>query len=110
VFLLFTVYPVVAKLVEHRLAHDWAHSALHLVSALLAAYAGWFGRPLIARLYVLGIGLTYTALAAYGMLEGGLFPGTAFAIPLGPVENAFHLVLAVPALAIVVADSLRRDR
>jgi hypothetical protein len=108
VFLLFTVYPVVTKLLEHRLAHDWAHSALHLASALLAAYAGWVGRPAIARLYVLGIGLAYTALFGYGLSSDGLFLGTIFAIPLGPVDNVFHLVLAVPALAIVVADVRRR--
>ena len=44
VFLLFTVYPVVVKTIEHRLAHDWAHSALHLGSAAFAAYAGWLAR------------------------------------------------------------------
>lgn len=110
VFLLFTVYPVVTKLLDHRLAHDWVHSALHLASALLAAYAGWAGRQAIARLYVLGIGLTYAALFGYGLLSDGLFLGTAFAIPLGLVDNVFHLVLAVPALAIVVWDVLGRRR
>jgi hypothetical protein len=44
VFLLFTVFPVVTKIVQHRLAGDWAHGALHLGSAVIAAYAGWFAR------------------------------------------------------------------
>lgn len=51
VFAVFTIYPVITKSLDHRLSDDSAHSALHLVSALVASYAGWFGPPVVARLF-----------------------------------------------------------
>jgi hypothetical protein len=108
VFLAFTVYPVFTKLAEHRLAHDWAHSVLHFLSALLAAYAGWIAPAVVARVYVIGIAVIYSALAVYGFVSDGLFLATPVAIPLGPVENAFHLALALPALAIAAVGAARR--
>jgi hypothetical protein len=36
--------------------------------------------------------------------------GTPFAIPLGVPDNVFHLLLGVPALAIVVLDARRALR
>jgi hypothetical protein len=108
VFLLFTAYPLVTKLIEQRLAHDWLHSALHLASALLAAYAGWRAAEWVARLYVAGVAVAYGALGTYGWFTTGLFLGTPLAIPLGPVENVFHLLLGVPALGITLAGVVRR--
>jgi hypothetical protein len=107
VFAVFTAYPVITKSLDHRLAHDWAHSALHLVSALLAAYAGWFGPPVVARLFVTAIAIGYTALGVYGWFTDGLFLGTAVAIPLGPVDNVFHLALGLAALAILILAGAR---
>jgi hypothetical protein len=104
VFAVFTIYPVVTKALDHRLAHDWAHSALHLVSALVAAYAAWFGPPVVARLFVAAIAIGYTALGVFGWFTDGLFLGTAVAIPLGPVD-VFHLALGLPALVILVVAS-----
>jgi hypothetical protein len=105
VFAVFTAYPVITKSLDHRLAHDWAHSALHLVSALVAAYAGWFGPPVVARLFVAAIAIGYTALGVFGWFTDGLFLGTAVAIPLGPVDNIFHLALGLPALVILIVAS-----
>jgi len=108
VFLLFTAYPVVMKVHEHRLAGDWAHSALHLGSALFAAYAGWLAastKP--AALFTWAIAVTYGVLGLVGWFIDGLLLGTEVAIPLGPVDNVFHLGLAAGA---VVAGMLSRRR
>jgi hypothetical protein len=104
VFLAFTVYPVFTKLLEHRLAHDWAHSVLHFASALLAAYAGWLGPQLAARLFTVGIAALYGVLGVAGWFVDGFFLGTPVAIPLGPIENVFHLLLAAGALAAILMD------
>jgi hypothetical protein len=104
----FTGYPLVTKLLEHRLAHDWAHTALHLLSGLVAAYAGWLaGGVGPARLFGWAVAVSYGILGVVGWFIDGLFLDTPVAIPLDPVANVFHLVLAVPALAIVVAHATR---
>src|SRR5688500_12386158 len=91
----FTVYPVFTKVIEHRLAHDWAHSALHLVSGLVALYAGWLATDaLAARLFTWAIAVTYGILGVVGWFIPGLFMGTPMAIPLDVVANVFHLLLA----------------
>jgi hypothetical protein len=102
-FVLVTLYTVPTKLLQGRLGHDWAHSVLHLGSALLAAYAGWRARspaPACAVTWAVGVG--YFALGCYGWFTRGLLLGTRLAIPLGVPENLFHLLLSVPALAIVL--------
>jgi hypothetical protein len=104
-FLLVTIYTVPTKHLQGRLAHDWAHSVLHLCSALLTAYAGWrAGSSAPARAVTWAIGVGYFALACYGWFTPGLLLGTPLAIPLGVPENLFHLLLSVPALAIVLLD------
>ncbi len=109
-FAVFFVYPVTTKLLQDRLAEDWLHSVLHLCSALLGAYAGWFApniKP--AKLFTWGIGLLYFALGVYGWFTPGFLLHTPFAIPLGVADNLFHLLLSVPALAIVVLDMRSRS-
>ncbi|GIH06285.1 hypothetical protein Rhe02_43520 [Rhizocola hellebori] len=112
VFLLFTVYPLAVKLVEHRLAHDWLHSMLHLGSAALAGYAGWLARSLTpAILYTWFIGVFYTALGVVGWFIDGLLLETHLAIPLGPVDNIFHLGVGGAALTVaLIARSRSGDR
>jgi hypothetical protein len=103
VFVLFTAYPVVTKLAEHRLAHDWAHSALHLISAVVAAYAATYaGSIALARLFTVGVAVVYGVLGVVGWFIDGLLLSTPFAIPLGPVDNVFHLGLAVAAGLVIV--------
>ena len=100
---LFTAYPVVTKLVEHQLAQDWAHSALHVMSAIAAAYAGWFASSgTLARLFTWGVAAVYGVLRVVGWFIDGLLLNTHLAIPLGPVDNVFHLALAVAATAAIV--------
>ena len=109
-FVLVTVYTVPTKFFQGRLGHDWAHSVLHLGSALLAASAGWLARsPTPARAITWAVGVGYLALGVYGWFTRGLLLGTPLAIPLGVPENLFHLLLSVPALAIVLLD-LRSTR
>ena len=109
-FVLVTVYTVPTKFVQGRLGHDWAHSVLHLCSALVAAYAGWPARsPAPARAFMWAVGVGYLALGVCGWFTRGLLLGTPLAIPLGVPENLFHLLLSVPALAIVLLD-LRSTR
>ena len=108
VFLLFTIYPVVTKIAEHRLAHDWAHSALHLGSAIVAAYAGWLSRTdTIARLFTWAIAAIYGLLGVVGCFIDGLLLKTPLAIPLATVDNVFHLALAAGAIA-VIATTVRK--
>jgi hypothetical protein len=103
VFLLFTVYPLVVKLIEHRLAHDWLHGVLHLGSAAFAAYAGWLARSLApAVLYTWFVAAFYTALGILGWFIDGLFLTSHLAIPLGPVDNIFHLGVGGAALAVAL--------
>ncbi len=110
VFVINTLYPVTTKLLQERLAEDWLHSTLHLCSAFLGAYAGWYASDIApAKLFTWGIGLLYFALGVYGWFTPGLLLGTPFAIPLGPADNAFHLILSLPALAIVVLDIRSRS-
>jgi hypothetical protein len=110
-FVIFFVYPVMTKLLQGRLAEDWLHSVLHLCSALLGAYAGWYAPNVApAKLFTWAIGLLYFALGVYGWFTPGLLLGTPFAIPLGVPDNVFHLLLGVPALAIVVLDVRRALR
>ena len=107
-FVLFFVYPVTTKLLQERLAEDWLHSVLHLCSALLGAYAGWYAPNVApAKVFTWAIGLLYFALGVYGWFTPGLLLGTPFAIPLGIADNVFHLMLSVPALAIVFLDVSR---
>jgi hypothetical protein len=101
VFFLFTSYPVVTKIADGRLAHDWAHSALHLGSMVVAIYAGWLARPVTpAVLYTWAIGVIYLALGIVGWFIDGLLMSTHVAIPLGPVDNIFHLALGGAALVV----------
>jgi hypothetical protein len=87
-FALITVYPVLVKLLEQRLAQDWLHSVLHLGSALLAAYAGWFAINILwAKGFTWAVGFLYLALGVYGWLASGLFLASRFAIPLGVADN-----------------------
>ena len=110
-FVVFVVYPVTTKLLQGRLAEDWLHSVLYLCSALLGAYAGWYAPNVApAKLFTWAIGLLYFALGVYGWFTPGLLLGTPFAIPLGVPDNVFHLLLSVPALAIVVLDVRRAFR
>jgi uncharacterized membrane protein YfcA len=109
-FLLVTLYTVPSKYLQGRLGHDWAHSVLHLCTAVLAAYAGWLARgPVPARTFTWAVGIGYFALAGYGWFTEGLLLDTPFAIPLGVPENVFHLLVSVPALAIVLLE-LRSTR
>jgi hypothetical protein len=109
-FMLVTLYTVPTKLLQGRLGHDWAHSVLHLGSAVLTAYAGWLARsPAPARALTWAIGIGYFALGCYGWFTRGLLLGTPLAIPLGVPENLFHLLLSVPALAIILLQ-LRAGR
>ena len=108
VFVVFFAYPVITKLLQERLSEDWLHSVLHLCSVLLGAYAGWYGPNIMsAELLTWAIGLLYFALGVYGWFTPRLLLGTPFAIPLGIADNVFHLVLSVPALAIVILDMSR---
>jgi uncharacterized membrane protein YfcA len=102
-FVLVTLYTVPTKLRQGRLGHDWAHSVLHLGSAVVAAYAGWLAHSSApARAVTWAVGIGYLALGVYGWFTPGLLLGTPLAIPLGVPENLFHLLLSLPALAVAL--------
>ena len=103
VFVINTVYPLTTKLLQERLADDWLHSILHLCSALFGIYAGWYASNIaLAKVFTWGIGLLYLALGLYGWFVPGFLLDTPLAIPLGVADNVFHLLLSVPAVAIIV--------
>ncbi len=105
VFIINTTYPLTTKLFQERLAEDWLHSVLHLCSALLGAYAGWYAPNIApAKVYTWFIGLLYLVLGVYGWFTPGFLLDTPFAIPLGVADNVFHFLLSVPAVVIVFLD------
>jgi uncharacterized membrane protein YfcA len=105
IFILITVYTVLTKLAQGRLADDWVHSVLHLCSGLVGIYAGWLTKsPAPAQGFTWAVGVLYFALGCYGWFRPGLLLGTPLAIPLGVAENAFHFTLSLPALAILLLD------
>ena len=109
VFVINTVYPLTAKLLQERLAEDWLHSVLHLCSALFGVYAGWYASNFApAKVFTWGIALLYLVLGVYGWFTPGFLLHTPFAIPLGVADNVFHLFLSVPAVMIVVL-AMRRS-
>ena len=111
IFIVNTLYPLMVKLAQQRLGHDWFHSLLHLICALLGAYVGWRVKGVIApKVFTLSVGTLYVGLAVYGGFMPGLFLGSPLAIPLGVADNIFHLLLSLPALTILVLDLARLQR
>ena len=107
IFIVNTLYPMIVKLYQHRLAHDWFHSFLHLLSALFGAYAGWRANSMSpAKAFTWSMGVLYMGLGVYGWFTPGLFLNSPLAIPLGTADNSFHLLLSMPALIIVVLTLL----
>jgi hypothetical protein len=105
VFVMNTLYPLIMKLSEQRLADDWLHSVLHLMSALVGAYASWHAKSVLpAKIFTWAVGGLYLLLGVFGWFTPGLFLGSPFAIPLGVADNVFHLFLGVPAVVISVRD------
>jgi hypothetical protein len=110
VFVGITAYTLVTKSLDGRLAGDWFHSLLHIGSAALAAYTGWgTQRRTPAVLFTVLLSAVYLGLGVFGWLVDGLFLGTPVAIPLGPPDNVFHLLLG-GAGAVVLAGPLWAGR
>ena len=111
VFVGITAYTLVTKWLGGRLAGDWMHSVLHLVSAAVAAYAGWGTRRSAPAVLFTGfLGLVYLGLGVFGWFIDGLLLGTPVAIPLGPPDNVFHLLLGGAACTILVRFLWMRPR
>jgi len=107
VFAINTIYPVAVKVYQQRLADDWLHSLLHLMSALFGAYAGWRATSVLpAKAFTWGIGALYLGLGVYGWFTPGLFLNSTLAIPLGVGDNIFHLLLSAPAFIIALRELL----
>lgn len=101
-FLLVTAYTTVTKLAGGHLAHDWLHSLLHLAGAVAGLYAGWLASsPWPARIYTIGIAVIYSALGIHGWFIDGYLLTTPAALPLGPADNVFHLLLGLSAVGII---------
>lgn len=111
VFVAITVYTLITKGLAERLAEDWVHSVLHIGSAAIAAYAGWFARsdrPAFLLTAVLAV--VYLVLGVLGWFTDGFLLGTPFAVPLGPADNVFHLLVGGVAAAVLVIGSERRAK
>ncbi len=75
------------------------HSALHVVTGLLAlALLRWGGhRELFG--FALGFGLFYTAMGVGGLVTGG-----RAGLELQPFDHSFHLVAGIPGLVAAGLD------
>lgn len=106
-FLVVTAYNLATKLPAGELGQDWAHTMVHLASALLA-WAASRSRTGGARWFTVGLLVFYGLLGVLGWLVDGVALGTPARIPLQAAENLFHLLLALAALTTVVASRRRR--
>lgn len=94
-----------------RLAGDWLHTVLHLLSAAAAIHVGWLSRSTTpARVFTLAVALVYPLLGLVGWFTQGLLLGTVVALPLGAADNVFHLLLGVPALALALGSARPAQR
>ena len=111
IFSLVTIYTVPGKIAQGHFAHDWLHSTLHLGSAALGAYAGWAARgEAPARAFTGSVGLLYLFLGCIGWFVNGFALSTPLAIPLGPADNVFHLVVGLSAIMILLANATGHPR
>jgi uncharacterized membrane protein YfcA len=107
VFIVITIYVPTVHALRHQLAGDWFHSVLHLISALLGAYAGWKATGIFpAKMFTWSIGVLYLGLGIYGWFTPGILMNSPLAIPLSARDNIVHLLLSGPALAIGAHDLL----
>jgi uncharacterized membrane protein YfcA len=110
-FVIITIYALTVNVVRQQLAHDWFHSVLHLMSALLGAYAGWNRSDTIpAKVFTWSIGVLYFGLGIYGWFTPGLFMSSPLAIPLSAADNIVHLLLSGPALAVIARGVITSRR
>jgi hypothetical protein len=76
------------------------HSALHVVTGLLALAILRWGDERDLWWFALGFGLFYTALGVGGLVTGG-----RAGLELQPFDHSFHLVAGIPGL---IAAGLER--
>jgi uncharacterized protein DUF4383 len=108
-FLLVTVYTVAFKAPSGELRDDWAHTMLHVVGGVIAAFAGWVARgPVPASVFSVAVAVGYGALGIMGWFVHTLFADQEFRIPLAPADNVFHVLLAAGAVAALAASSYGR--
>jgi len=102
-FALVAVYTVVVKAPTGGMERDWMHTALHILTGAVAAYAGWISADLAAaRLFAVAIVIGYGVLGVAGWFIDGLFLDSSVRIPLDVPDNVFHLLLAVVAASVIV--------
>ncbi|MDP8909516.1 MAG: hypothetical protein M3N47_10475 [Chloroflexota bacterium] len=110
-FALVAVYTVVVKAPTGEIEHDWVHTALHLLTGAVAAYAGWFAADVARpRLFAVAILVGYGVLGVLGWFVDGLFLHTSFRIPLDVADNVFHLLLAAAAATVIGRAPAISDR
>jgi hypothetical protein len=108
VFGLVAAYTLVVKVPEGGMAHDWAHTALHIVTGALAVYLGWFRLGYMTqRAFTIGVVAVYGLLGVVGWFIDGIALHTTFAIPLAAADNVFHLALALLGLAFIIVTGRR---
>ncbi len=108
VFAGITAYSVATKGIDGRLAGDWMHSVLHIVSAGVALYAAWGARRgALAVMFTALLAVVYLGLGVLGWFIDGLLLGTPVAIPLGPADNVFHLLVGGAAAADLLGSTAR---
>jgi hypothetical protein len=102
-FLLVSGYTVWVKLPSGRLATDWLHTAIHVVTGAAALYLGWRqvdGQGALVLTW--SVVLSYGMLGIVGWFVDGLAMGTSFRIPLMAADNVFHILLAGTGLMAIL--------
>jgi hypothetical protein len=102
-FTLVAVYTLVLKGSSGAIERDWMHTALHIVTGAVAAYAGWISADIAAgRLFTIAILIAYGLLGVVGWFIDGLFLDSRIRIPLGAADNVFHVLLAAAAASVIL--------
>jgi hypothetical protein len=101
-FALVAVYTLAVKVPSGDIERDWLHTALHLLTGAVAAYAGWIAADMaLPRLLTVAILAGYGMLGVVGWFIDGLFLNTSIRIPLDVAGNLFHLLLAAAAATVI---------
>ena len=103
-FAAVAAYTLGVKLPVGELSRDWAHTALHVATGFMAAYAGRGAADArAARGFTLALVTVYGAPGVAGWFVDGLLTSTVLRIPLGAADHVFHLLLAVGGAATIAS-------
>lgn len=109
VFAAVSLYTVVIKLPSGEFGNDWAHTAFHVVTAVVAFFLGWIKpNQAAARAFTWGVAVLYGILGIVGWFMEGIAMGEAYRIPLSTADNIFHVALSLAGFGFIFQAHRRR--